>query len=268
VNRIPSGANAIGLVRAGVVPSARDAQSMLREPRAGYVLYGIEPGLDFVDQALALKALTGAKVVAFSHFACESTRSVADVILPIGALPEIDATLTNLDGREQRAIAGGKLPGQARAGWRVLRALGNGLELPGFEFTDLAGLRATLADDENPRDRQAGASAVVPAPQSSAIGLEVVVSQAIYRSDAVTRRAPALQAHPLTTGPLLHLHQDDAKRLGLVDAAMAKIDSQAGTGALQISINDRVAPGCVWLEAGYEASAPLTASGHVEVSPV
>jgi NADH-quinone oxidoreductase subunit G len=42
-------------------------------------------------------------VVAFSQFACASTRDVADVILPIGALPEIDATLTNLDGREQSA---------------------------------------------------------------------------------------------------------------------------------------------------------------------
>ena len=114
--RIPQGANALGLTRMGVLPASRDAQAMLREPRAAYAIYGIEPGLDFADQALALKALKGAQVVAFSHFACQSTRAVADVILPIGALPEIDATLTNLDGREQRGVAGGKLPGEARAG--------------------------------------------------------------------------------------------------------------------------------------------------------
>src|SRR3546814_20325664 len=70
---------------------------------------------------------------------------MADVILPIGALPEIDATLTNLDGRDQVAVAGGKLPGEARAGWRVLRALGEGLGIDGFDFTDPAGLRARLA---------------------------------------------------------------------------------------------------------------------------
>src|SRR3546814_2759928 len=75
--------------------------------------------------------LGGAQVVAFSQFACSSTRAVADVILPIGALPEIDATLTNLDGRDQVAVAGGKLPGEARAGWRVLRALGEGLGIDG-----------------------------------------------------------------------------------------------------------------------------------------
>src|SRR3546814_10507592 len=63
------------------------------------IFYGLEPGLDFADQAVALKALGGAQVVAFSQFACSSTRAVADVILPIGALPEIDATLTNQIGR-------------------------------------------------------------------------------------------------------------------------------------------------------------------------
>src|SRR3546814_19534199 len=69
---------------------------------------------------------------------------MADVILPIGALPEIDATLTNLDGLDQYAVAGGKLPGESRAGWRVLRALGAGLGIAGFDFIDLVGLRTGL----------------------------------------------------------------------------------------------------------------------------
>src|SRR5690606_38888086 len=138
------GANALGLSRHRVLPSGRDATAMLADPRSAYVLYGIEPGLDFADQAAAMKALDGAQVVAFSHFACQSTRRVADVILPVATLFENDATLTNLEGIDQRAIAAGKLPGEARQGWTVLRALGGMLEVSGFEFTDLAGLRAGL----------------------------------------------------------------------------------------------------------------------------
>jgi NADH-quinone oxidoreductase subunit G len=121
-------------------------------------------------------------VVAFSQFACASTRDVADVILPIGALPEIDATLTNLDGREQSARAGGKLPGEAREGWRVLRALGGDMALAGFDFTDLAGLRASLA----PVSVTVAASAQ---PVVAGEGLEVASTAAIYRTDAVVRRA-------------------------------------------------------------------------------
>ncbi|MGO4778309.1 molybdopterin-dependent oxidoreductase, partial [Lysobacter sp. 2RAB21] len=164
--RIPQGANAVGLARHGVLPSARDARAMLTDARGAYIIYGIEPGLDFADTEWALGALGAAQVVAFSHYACRSTKAVADVILPIGLLPEVDATLTNLDGLSQVATAGGKLPGSARAGWRVLRALGGELGANGFEFTDLAGLRSGIV----PREVSPAASL---APSVAGEGLEV-----------------------------------------------------------------------------------------------
>jgi len=256
--RIPQGANALGLSRHGVLPASRDAQTMLREARAGYLIYGIEPGLDFADQLVALKALGGAQVVAFSHFACQSTRRVADVILPIGALPEIDATLTNLDGVAQMTSAAGKLPGQAHAGWRVLRALADELKLDGFGYTDLAGLRAGVA----PKSVQATMGS---APAIAGTGLEVVASQAIYRVDGVTRRAEALQAHPLNAGPRVLLNPADAADAGLADEAMAKLSTASGTATLQVVVDDRVAPGCAWIETGHGATAPLAASAKVEV---
>ncbi len=256
--RIPQGANALGLVRHGVLPAARDAQAMLTEPRAAYVIYGIEPGLDFADQSRALKALGAAKVVAFSHFACQSTRAVADVILPIGALPEVDATLTNLDGRDQRAVAGGKLPGDARPGWRVLRALGGDLAAAGFEFTDFAGLRASMS-------LRSVSVAASSAPAVIGDGLELAVSQAIYRVDGVTRRAAALQSHPLNAGPRITLHPVDAAAASLADGAMAKVDNGLGNATLQIVVDDRVAKGSVWIESGYGATAAL-GSGCVRVT--
>ncbi|HVI26788.1 MAG TPA: NADH-quinone oxidoreductase subunit NuoG [Xanthomonadaceae bacterium] len=257
--RIPQGANALGLARHGVLPTARDAQAMLREQRGAYLLYNIEPGLDFADQALAMQALGRAQVVAFTTFACESTRRVADVILPIGALPEIDATLTNLDGHDQRAVAGGKLPGEARPGWRVLRALGGLLQAPGFEFFDLDGLRAGVEAREV-------VVAKGGAPALAGNGFEVVASQAIYRCDAVTRRAAALQAHPLTLGARVVLHPQDAQQAGLATGAMAKVSAEAGTATLPVAVSDKVAAGCAWIETGYGATAPLAAA-RVEVRP-
>jgi NADH-quinone oxidoreductase subunit G len=240
---------------------------MLRDPRSAYVIYGIEPGLDFADQAGALKALKPAQVVAFSQFACQSTRAVADVILPIGALPEIEATLTNLDGRTQRAVAAGKLPGEARPGWRVLRALGAELQVPGFEFTDLEGLRAgILPVDPSSLGSKISAADVGPSKSRSAeAAFEVAVSQAVYRTDGVVRRAAALQAHPLNAGPRATLHPSEAARLGLADGAMAKLENGAGTATIQLSVSDRVAPGCVWIESGYGATAPLAAGTHVTI---
>lgn len=251
--RIPQGANAVGLSRAGVLPAGKDVAAMLAQPRKAYAIYGIEPGLDFADAPAARKALAGAQVVAFSQFACASTRDVADVILPIGALPEIDATLTNLDGREQSARAGGKLPGEAREGWRVLRALGGELALAGFDFTDLAGLRASLA----PVSVNVSASAATPITGE---GLEVASTAAIYRTDAVVRRAQALQSHPLNNAPRIVLNADDAARLQLVEGQMAKVGTDAGKATLPVVVDARVAAGSVWIESGHGATAPLGAA--------
>lgn len=251
--RIPQGANAVGLAQAGVLPSGKDVNAMLAQPRKAYALYGIEPGLDFADTAAARKALAGAKVVAFSHFACASTRDVADVILPIGALPEIDATLTNLDGRNQVARAGGKLQGEAREGWRVLRALGGDMQLAGFGFTDLAGLRAGL----QPVSVKVAASAQ---PQLAGEGFEVASTPAIYRTDAVVRRAQALQSHPLNNDPRIVLNADDAARLQLSEGQMAKVGTDAGRATLSVVVDARVAAGTVWIESGHGATAPLGAA--------
>ena len=251
--RIPQGANAVGLTNAGVLPAGKDVNAMLAQPRKAYALYGIEPGLDFADTAASRKALAAAQVVAFSQFACASTRDVADVILPIGALPEIDATLTNLDGREQSARAGGKLPGEAREGWRVLRALGGELALAGFDFTDLAGLRASLA----PVSVNVSSSAATPVAGD---GLEVASTAAIYRTDAVVRRAQALQSHPLNNAPRIVLNADDAARLQLVEGQMAKVGTDAGKATLPVVVDARVAAGSVWIESGHGATAPLGAA--------
>ena len=261
--RIPQGANAVGLSRNGVLPAQRDVAGMFAEPRSAYVIYGIEPGLDFADTAAAQKALNAAKVVAFSHFACESTRAVADVILPIGALPEIDATLTNLDGTEQRTQAGGKPPGEAREGWRVLRALGGELQLPGFDFIELADLRAALANQ--PASGPNLQSASKPTAGASE-GLELTVTAAIYRTDGVVRRAEALQAHPLNVGARIVLHPTDAAAHGLSDGKVAKVRVADGTAALPVIVDARVAAGSAWIESGYGATAPLGADRVTVVS--
>jgi NADH-quinone oxidoreductase subunit G len=258
--RIPQGANALGLSRHAVLPASRDAQAMLRESRSAYVIYGIEPGLDFADQRLALKALGEAQVVAFSQFACKSTRAVADVILPVAALPEIEATLTNLDGFDQRTAAAGKPPGEARPGWRVLRALADALVLPGFEFTDIAGLRAGMTSK---CEVQASKG---QAPATAGSGLEIAVTQAIYRVDGVVRRAQALQAHPLNVGPRAVMNPVDAANAGITDGAMAKFATDIGNATLQVVLEAGVAQGSVWIESGHGATAPLAASVRVEVS--
>ena len=250
---MPVGANAVGLAKLGVLPGngGLDAQAMLAQARKSYVLYGVEPPHDFADGAAALKALRAAEqVVAFSAYASPALREVADVILPIALLPEIDATLVNVDGLAQNVAAGAKAPGQTRAGWKVLRALGGSLQLAGFEFDDLAGLRDGISE------RPATAS-VALAKRQDVSGLVRLATLPIYRTDAVLRRATALQAHPLNRAPAVRVNADEVKRLGLTGGEQVRV----ADATLALTIDQAVPDGTVWIEAGHDITAALPPYG-------
>ena len=59
-------------------------------------------------------------------------------------------------------------------------------------------------------------------PPAGGQGLERIATTPIYRSDAVLRRSPALQAHPLTHAPRVVLHPEDAAP-ACASGAMAKV---------------------------------------------
>jgi NADH-quinone oxidoreductase subunit G len=256
LNELPQGANAIGLARVGVLPHGLDAQAMLAQPRSAYLLYGIEPEVDFADNTAALKALGAAgNVVAFAAYASPALKASAHLLLPIGLLPEIEATLTNVDGREQTVAAGAKLPGDARPGWRVLRALGESLGVAGFEFTDVAGLRASIASHVV---RAGDGLAKRPA---AGTGLSRIATTAVYRSDAVVRRAAPLNAHPLNRPACVVLHPEDALAHGVSEGAIATLDDGRGHASLPVRISASVAKGGAWIESGHGATAPLAPNG-------
>ena len=172
-------------------------------------------------------------------------------------------------GQQIVHIAGRHRPRQLHAAEALLRKAGQSFynispldmaTLMGqIEFTELSGLRAGLAA----KSVQAAAGEPV---ERGGSGLEVTVSQAIYRGDAAVRRAKALQAHPLTVGARVVLNAADAAATGLAEGAMAKLGNGVGTATLQVVVDDRVAPGCAWIESGYGATAPLAASATLEVA--
>src|SRR5262249_35163132 len=145
-NEITDGANAVGLARVGVLPQGegRDAAAMLQDPPKTLVVYhagsqdtGAPARYDAVRSNADFHVYIGA-------YACAGVERTAHAILPIGLPPEIDGTYVNIDGAVQTVSAGAKLPGEARPGWRVLRALGAALGLAGFDFAEFAQVRDAI----------------------------------------------------------------------------------------------------------------------------
>ncbi len=254
-NEIPLGANAIGLSRMGVLPTDEglDARAMLVQPRPAYVLYGVDLPYDLVDENRAMQSLMAADtVVAFSAYLGRSLSDVADVILPLALLPESDGSLTNVDGQEQSVKAGAQAPGQAREGWKILRALGGELKLDGFDFTSYSELLASMHAAEAPEGQGLCDLA------ADAGGMKRIASMPVYRSDAVLRRASALNAHPLTRGAAVRMHADDAARMGVSDGDSLQV---SGSVTLPVVVDEAVPVGAVWIESAYAESAALPPHG-------
>ncbi|TAN06538.1 MAG: NADH-quinone oxidoreductase subunit G [Rhodanobacteraceae bacterium] len=254
-DEIPTGANAVGLARVGA-QSAGGAKAILEQAPKALITWQTGSQDTFAPAAYD-KAREGAGFYVYAGaYACAGVRRTADAVLPLGLPPEIDGTYVNVDGIAQSVAAGSLLPGDARPGWKVLRALGAALGVAGFDFVDIQDVHARIGGDLSKRIELASRT-LTPTPLPVGEGLHRVASVGIYRTDAVVRRVKALQAHPLNRAPALRICADDARTLGLLDGVKADVNG----ATLPVVIDAAVPKGCAWIEAGYAVTGSLPPHG-------
>ena len=201
---IPDGGNAVAGCLAGVLPhrdaggkqaadAGLDARTMLAGNLSAYLLLGCEPEFDCANGDAALRSLAAADlVVAIGSYASDSLREYADVILPIGTYAESPGTYVNAEGRWQSVAAAAAPVGQSRPAWKVLRVLGNLLDLDGFDYQDSQQVRDELAEilgEIRPDNAYRGDRASA----ETAGGTGETQDVPMYRTDAIVRRSRPLQ---------------------------------------------------------------------------
>ena len=263
-NEVTDGANAVGLARVGTLPKAngKDAAAILTQPPKSFLVYHAG-SQDTSSPSRFDEVRSNADFCVYiGAYACNGVKRTAHAVLPVGLPPEIDGTYVNIDGVVQTIAAGGKLPGEARPGWKVLRALGGALGVAGFDFTDIAEVRALIksaAETKYTKPQTGKINAI--APQAAGSGLQRISTVPIYRSDAVLRRASALQAHPLTGHCAIALHPEDAIALGLAEGAKAKVSGGAGEVELPVVVTRVVPKGGAWIEKTWPETRALPGNG-------
>jgi NADH-quinone oxidoreductase subunit G len=207
LGQITEGANAAGAYLAGAVPHreaggkavappGRSARDMLTDPPRACVLFGgIEPSIDALDPD-AVRALARCEfVVALTPFASEEVRRIAHVILPIGTFAETSGTYVNCEGVWQSQGGAATPVGAARPGWKVLRVLGNLLNIAGFDYQSSGDVLEEVrrACGAQPSDAYHGTHGVLPRGNGTADSTLAVTDVPMYQTDALVRRAPSLQ---------------------------------------------------------------------------
>ncbi len=203
---LSEGSNSAGLHLAGVLPhrtsggqrrdrAGLDARAMLDESLGTVLLLNVEPDADLlavenVQDKLARQDF----VIALTPFVSDGLLEGTDLLLPIGTFAETSGTYVNAAGTWQSFGGVAKPVGDARPAWKVLRVIGNLLEVADFDYVSsddvLGELRANIGDVD-PDTRYAGDGELARPNGADDPALEIDVP--MYSIDALVRRARALQ---------------------------------------------------------------------------
>ena len=259
-------ANSVGGYIAGAVPFAHgghgmNAAQMLASPRKAYVLLNVEAELDTHDAQRAMAAMQAADMVVVLSAYRHQASAYADVMLPIAPFTETSGTFVNTEGRAQSFKGAVRPLGEARPAWKVLRVLGNLLEVPGFDYDISEAVRdEVLAGYSSARLSNAVAGVALQALATSHVeGLQRVSDVPIYSSDAVVRRAASLQKTHDAAMPVVTMHSSELAKLGVSAGDTVKVTQGDASVRLPVQANDRQPVRTARLAAGHAATAALGA---------
>ena len=261
---LTEGANTVGGHIARAYPEkGGNALQMFEAPRKAYLLLNAEPELDCYDPQAARRALDGADmVVAMSPY--KHGMDYADVLLPVSPFSETAGTFVNCEGRAQSFNGTVKPLGETRPAWKVLRVLGNLLDVQGFNYETSEEIRnEVLGMPANAKEIQADLrprlnNQVKLAPKAAAAvaggALERLAPVPIYSTDGIVRRSPPLQQTSDAAAPLAWLSPALAEKLVVLEGDLVKVSQGSGSAVLNVGI-DRHLPDSVVRVA---AAHPLT----------
>ena len=255
-------ANSVGGYLAHAVPEGKglNAAAMLAAPRKAYLLLNVEAELDTQNSQQAMAAMLAADMVvalsAYKHQASE----YADVMLPIAPFTETSGTFVNTEGRVQSFKGTVKPLGEARPAWKVLRVLGNLLNVSGFDYDNSEAVRDEVLAGVDVNSKLSNtlqgliAQAVVPTS-----GLQRIAEVPIYATDAIVRRSAPLQATHDALPPRAVMHSDEIKKLGLQPGEQVSVKVGQGSALLALAVDDTLPKGVVRVAAGHASTAGLGA---------
>ena len=188
-----------GPAGADVEQDGQHIKDLFEQGKKGYVLLKTEPGKESVIAEQARESLDKADfVVSMTCHADDEAFEYADVILPVASFLETSGSYVNVNGLWQDFAAAVSAPGEAKPAWKVLRVLGNLLNLKNFDYVsaedvrkEVKGRLSAVGDRIKPKwqcPETLPRDGFAPRPVN------------MYQIDGWLRRSPSLQDTALAKG--------------------------------------------------------------------
>jgi len=265
---LPRGANSVGASLAGAVPFAsvggkevtagNNASSMFDKTASAYMLMNVEPELDCINPAQASRALQAADfVVSLTPFVSDAMRGYADVLLPTAPYSETSGTFVNAAGTWQRFSANCSPLGETRPAWKVLRVLGNLLDLNGYDYLSSEEVRAEVERKAGQVNLDNKLTWQCPSSLKATSGVVRITDLPIYGIDNVVRRAKSLQQTVHAASESISMNQHTADKLNISGASQIVVAQGDDEVSGELKIDAGVADDCVLISTSTMSSSGL-----------
>jgi NADH-quinone oxidoreductase subunit G len=262
---LTEGANTVGGYLANALPSnGANALQLFDQARKAYLLLNVEPELDCYDPQGARAALNSAEmVVAMSAY--KHGMDYADVLLPIAPFTETAGTFISCEGRAQSFNGTVKPHGETRPAWKVLRVLGNLLDIKGFDYETSEAIRNEVLGSEagaisNFAERLNNIANLQPQllrADGAGQYLERIADVPIYFTDAIVRRSPPLQKTNDAAPPKAWISPALAQRIGVTDGSLVRVSQGQGSTILNAGIDSGLPEAVVRVSAAHPTTQML-----------
>ena len=261
---LPEGGNTAGAWLAGMVPhrtaggaavekAGLNAAEILEAKLQTLILMGVEPRYEQINSAKARQQIKDATTIIISTHLSKHEVDHADVVLPSAAFAETAGTFVNVTGAWQMFNGAAAPPGQGRPAWKILRVLGNELDLDAFSYNDITEVREELKslcrEIELSNDYTLDN---IEIPEATATGNSLlrVGDLPAYKSDMLVRRARSLQKTQDAQQNHVTLNGADMQKLGVEEGAVVTLEQQDSTVMVSVRRDNGVPAGCAWLPIG------------------
>ena len=225
-----------------------------------YILMNVEPEFDTYNSQQAMQAIKAADFVVSLTAYKGNIPEYADVMLPIAPFSETSGTFVNTEGVVQ-SFNGVVAPlGDARPGWKVLRVLGNLLDLDDFDFDTPEQVReAVFSDNTDVSQYLNNDVEVMEIHLESGNGNAVqrIGEVPIYQADSIVRRAQSLQQTKDASSICAWLPEELMNTLGIRTGDQVKVTQGTETIQLEAACDEKLPGNCVRIATAHPKTISL-----------
>ncbi|MFN3649213.1 MAG: NADH-quinone oxidoreductase subunit NuoG [Armatimonadota bacterium] len=237
-----------------IIQAAADGQL-----QALYVV-GANPAVELPGGEKVQAALRSVPLLVVQDLFLTETAELADVVFPSVDVSERNATLTNIEGRVQRAVRSMDPRGASKEDWRILSLIAEEMGQPlGYTTAEsvLKQIRAAFAG-KNGQGKPAGLQRVeTPAAlgRDAAFPLRLFTGRLMFDRSALQGRSTVIPG--LAPDPFVEINPADAQRYGIEADSLVTVETAVGALRLTARVSTSVPAGHVFVPEGY-SEAPVS----------